>query len=111
MKESIWEHYKFTEDEQKANAKKLAEKLSEKESLEDQFTSAKSQFKAKIDTTEAEIRDVRNKVASGEELRLYNCEIKLIAKTKTREYWDVNDGHLVKSEPFHAEDYQEKLPL
>lgn len=107
----IWSTYRFTDDEARQNAKDLAQKMQDKESLEGQITSIKSDFKAKIDLADATIRDLRNKVASGTEQRQYRCRIALNFKKKIREYYDLNSNALIETRPLQAEDYQTTIPL
>jgi hypothetical protein len=109
--ETVWSTYRFTDEEARQNAKDLAQKMQDKESLEDQLTSIKSDFKAKIDLADAQIRDLRNKVASGTEQRQYRCRIVLNFKKKIREYFDLNTNVLIETRPLQAEDYQTSIPL
>lgn len=109
--DTIWSTYRFTDEEARQNAKDLAQKMQDKESLEDQLTSIKSDFKAKIDLADATIRDLRNKVASGTEQRQYRCRIALNFRKKTREYFDLNTNVLIETRPLQAEDYQTSIPL
>ncbi len=109
--ESVWSTYTFTEEESRQNAKDLAQRLQDREILEGQLTSIKSDFKAKIDSASSDISNLRNKVASGTEQRQYRCRIVLNFKKKIREYYDLNTNVLIETRPLQAEDYQTTIPL
>lgn len=109
--ESVWSTYTFTEEEARQNAKDLAQRLQDREILEGQLTSIKSDFKAKIDSASSDISNLRNKVASGTEQRQYRCRIVLNFKKKIREYYDLNSNTLIETRPLQAEDYQTTIPL
>ncbi|MHB9029317.1 MAG: hypothetical protein ACYC9O_11165 [Candidatus Latescibacterota bacterium] len=107
--ESTWAEYKFTPEETQENGLALARKLAEREAIGDQLASIKSEFKAKGDIIDAEIRSLREKVSTGREQRLYRCIVTLDLETKQRLYFDVHTGLQVKAEPLRAEDYQTEL--
>lgn len=109
--ENKWATYTFTEEEAKQNAKDLAQKLQDAEAAENQLTSIKSEFKAKIDLLKAAITDLRNKVASGTEQRQYRCRVVLDIESKTRIYIDAQTGETIATSPFRAEDYQTALEI
>lgn len=109
--ETVSAIYKFTDAEAMQNAKDLAEKLNEATRIENQFASIKAEFKAKTERVKAEIGVLTNKVGSGEEVREYRCTVELDIPNKQRKYIDLNTGEIIKTEPFHVEDYQTQLPF
>lgn len=101
--------YEFTQEELLAKGKLLSSLLNDYDEIEDDFKQAKSEFKAKLDSKQAEINLTTTKVASGQEYRTDEVELeKDFDKCEKRYYYD---GKLVDTIKMTASDYQTKLPL
>ena len=66
----------LTVEEMKSLGIELAGATQKKSRLEDDKKQSMSQFKAEIDAADAEINAISQKIASGKEVRIIDCEVK-----------------------------------
>lgn len=101
--------YEFSEQELLQKGKYLSSVINDYQSIEDDFKQAKSEFKAKLESKQAEINLTTTKVASGQEYRTDEVELeKDFDKCEKRYYYD---GKLVDTQKMSAADFQVKLKL
>jgi hypothetical protein len=96
--------YQFSNEEQAANSKELAETCGQKKEIEDEKKAVMSSFKSKIDSHDARINLLSKWISSGYDYRSVECILKKNFKTGKREYY--YQGVLVEEEPLRAEDHQ-----
>jgi hypothetical protein len=107
--ENIWEKYTFSEEEKKILSMRLANVNQDKMRLDEEKKSMASSFKAKIDTSIAEINKLSMNISNGYEHRNFKCYKLLNFTTSMREYYSAETGELIQETPFMPEDYQHKL--
>jgi hypothetical protein len=96
----------LTQEERNDMAFTLAEKQIEMNSLEDEKKSVTSSYKAKIDAKKAEINVLSGNIKDGYVFHSLYCEKRRNVKKKQWEWWDTQNGEMIKVEPFQGKDYQ-----
>lgn len=105
----VWEKYEFNEEEKKEISKRLANENQNKQRLEDEKKAVVSNFKAKIDSAISQVNLLSSHIASGYEHRYFKCYKVLNFSRTIREYYNIENGELIKEEAFSREDHQLKL--
>lgn len=103
--------YYFNQEELLDIGKNVGRKVQESKALEDQKKAVTSDFKARIDSVDAEINLMSTHLQTGFCHKDYECYLVRNYTTHTREYWDVNTSELITTEKLTPEDYQMKLDL
>jgi hypothetical protein len=99
----------FGRDEMEQQGQLLAQAVQDKASEEANKKLAMGTFKDKIDKLSADIKVFSGHVANGFTYRDEPCELYLDYETNLRVYTRKSDGVQVKTESFHASDYQKKI--
>lgn len=99
----------FSVDEKKELATILAEKVLELQGCEDEKKAIMSQFKSKIDQTQAEINSAASKLRSGYEMRVTECEIIPDYENKVFCYYRTDNSELVRKKAMTQDDLQKKI--
>lgn len=106
-KENYNFQYTFTKEELEEKSKQLAKSCEERNGFEDDKKSVMSDFKAKIDSKNAEINILSNHINTGHEWLNKTCQVEYdFDNGKKHYYWD---GLKVGTEKMKPSDYQ--LPL
>lgn len=105
----VWDKYEFDEEEKKEISKRLANENQSKQRLEEEKKAVVSNFKAKIDSAISQVNLLSSHIASGYEHRYFKCYKFLNFLKNVREYYYIENGELIKEEPFSREDHQLKL--
>lgn len=101
--------YTFTDEERLQKSSQIAQLINdiEHEKLEKKANSA--EYKNKIDKLEAEAKLISGHITNGFTFVDKPAELWLDYDRSFRTYLDKQDGSELKSEPFHASDYQKKI--
>lgn len=99
--------FTFTQDEINTKAKKMADHNDKINSLQDELTSIKAQYKSKIDGERASFNELIGHVGSGYEYRKMQCLVKMNTPEPGKKSYFL-DGNLVENgiEPMLASDFQ-----
>ena len=99
--------FTFTQDEINTKAKKMADHNDKINSLQDELTSIKAQYKSKIDGERASFNELIGHVGSGYEYRKMQCLVKMNTPEPGKKSYFL-DGKLVENgiEPMLASDFQ-----
>lgn len=103
--------YLFTDEEKRLFAIELANKIQERDQVEDELKSIKSDLKSRSDLLTAQINRLSSNLRTGHEYRQTKCEMELNFVMKHRYYYDLATGEKIGEEPFREGDYQMKLEL
>jgi hypothetical protein len=111
VKENISYKYFFSPAEREDNARKLADAQIGKMELEDEKKAVTSEYKAKIDGKDSEIKLISRHIIDG-----YTTKTKYALKQKnyTQKVWewvDEDTGEVVKTEPLSPKDMQQDIPF
>jgi hypothetical protein len=111
IKENISYKYFFSPAEREDNARKLADAQIGKMELEDEKKAVTSEYKAKIDGKDSEIKLISRHIIDG-----YTTKTKYALKQKnyTQKVWewvDEDTGEVVKTEPLSPKDMQQDIPF
>lgn len=99
----------FSRDEMEQQGQLLAQAVQDKATEEANKKLAMGTFKDKIDKLSADIKVFSGHVANGFTYRDEPCELYLDYELNSRIFTRKSDGVPVKTEPFHASDYQKKI--
>lgn len=101
----------FTTEEKEQKSQQMLAAMREKEEIEAEFKTSKSNYKSKIDAKEGEIKMVANLLMAGFENRTYSCILTKNFDEGRREYHEIGSGKLIGTEPLTAGDYQTQLQI
>lgn len=101
----------FTTEEKEQKSQQMLAAMREKEEIEAEFKTSKSNYKSKIDAKEGEIKLVANLLMAGFENRTYSCILTKNFDEGRREYHELGSGKLIGTEPLTASDYQTQLQI
>jgi len=101
-----WGKYNFSEQEQKDNSENLATKIDEKNGIEDDVKTIKSQFKSKLDSISAEINRLVGCVRNKYEFKNVNCTVKYNYEARTKTFSREDTKEEVYTEALREEEYQ-----
>ena len=104
-----WVKYIFPTDEKKEIAAELAQKVIELQHVEDEKKAIMSQFKSRIDQTQAAVNGAASKLSSGYEMRNIECEITSDYENKVFNYHRTDTNELVRQKKMSQDDLQKKL--
>lgn len=99
----------LTDKEKLAYSKELSEKITAKARAEESLKSFQTQKKAEIAGCEATINLLADRINTGREFRLVECEIKYDFKEKIRTCTRTDTGEVVRETPIPEEEMQEEL--
>lgn len=101
----------FTSDEKESKLQQMLTAMREKEEIEAELKTAKSNYKSKIDSKDGEIKLMSNLLNAGFENRTYNCLLTKNFDEGRREYREIGTDILVGTEALTAADYQTQMDL
>lgn len=101
----------FTQEEKDAKLQQMLAAMRQKDEIEDEFKTTKSNYKSKIDAKTAEIKLVGNLLNAGFEDRTFTCTLVKNFDEGRREYFEIGSNRLVGTEPLTASDYQTQLQI
>lgn len=101
----------FTQEEKNQKTEQMLQAMRQKEEIEAEFKTSKSNYKSKIDSKEAEIKLTANLLNAGFEDRTYNCLLTKDFEAGKRLYHEIGSNKLVGEEPLTAVDYQTQMDL
>lgn len=101
----------FTTEEKEMKSQQMLAAMREKEEIEAEFKTTKSNYKSKIDAKDGEIKMVANLLMAGFENRTYSCILTKNFDEGRREYHEIGSGKLIGTEPLTAGDYQTQLQI
>lgn len=101
----------FTQEEKDAKLQQMLAAMRQKDEIEDEFKTTKSNYKSKIDAKTAEIKLVGNLLNAGFEDRTFTCTLVKNFDDGRREYFEIGTGKLIGTEPLTASDYQTQLQI
>lgn len=107
--EAIQAPYRFNAEEIGHMNQELRVKLDEIDALEDQKKQSMADFKLRISTRENEAKQLRIKLASGEETRPLNALVEFNPKKRMKSYHHPETKAFIREEPMTAADFQ--LPM
>jgi uncharacterized coiled-coil DUF342 family protein len=101
--------YFFSEEEKRELAQEMAEKVTEKQSAEDEKKAIMSDFKSRLDGLDAQINGAANKIRSGFEMRQIECEVVPVPERKVWEIYRMDTGDFIRTKPMTQDDLQLKI--
>lgn len=101
----------FTQEEKDAKLQQMLAAMRQKDEIEDEFKTTKSNYKSKIDAKTAEIKLVGNLLNAGFEDRTFTCTLVKNFDDGRREYFEIGTGKLIGTEPLTSADYQTQLQI
>jgi hypothetical protein len=101
----------FTQEEKNQKTEQMLQAMRQKEEIEAEFKTSKSNYKSKIDSKEAEIKLTANLLNAGFEDRTYSCLLTKDFEVGKRLYHEIGSNKLVGEEPLTASDYQTQMDL
>lgn len=101
----------LTDEEKLRYGSEMSRHLNDLRQCEDSLASFKSQIKGEIETHEARINALSQKIYSGKEFRDVECEIEYDWEKKTRHWIRTDTGEIFKEEPIPECDLQEEMEL
>lgn len=108
---SFMAKHTFTQEEKNQKTEQMLQAMRQKEEIEAEFKTSKSNYKSKIDSKDAEIKLTANLLNAGFEDRNYQCILTKNFDEGRREYFEVGSGKLIGTEPLTAADYQMQLQM
>jgi hypothetical protein len=109
-KQSINIQVNLTDAEKLKYSKEMSEAVSAKARAEDNLKSFSTQTKAEIASFDATINKIAEKLNTGKEYRLIECEVKTDFKTKTKKFID-KDGEVVREDILTDSELQQELAI
>lgn len=101
--------YNYTEAELKAMSEKLAQRIKDKEKLDDELKEIKEGFKAKMSDVDFDIKQLADHITLKRARKNFVCRVRVNPETKEREYVDRESGEVVGFEPMKSGDEQRPL--
>lgn len=101
----------LTDQEKLAYSKTLSENVSKKARSEESLKSFQTQIKAEITSCEAQINLLAEKLNTGKEYRMVECEIRYDFKMKEKKWIRTDTGEVAKQEVISEEELQEEMEL
>lgn len=111
IKENISYKYFFTPAEREENARKLADAQIGKMELEDEKKAVTSEYKAKIDGKDSEIKLISRHIIDGYTTRTKYALKRKNFDAKVWEWVDEDTGDVLKTEPLMPKDLQQDIPF
>lgn len=102
-------HCEHDKDEKRAMAQDLATKNIGLQGLEEERKAVVSNYKARIDQTNAEIGVLANYLAQGKKQQMYKCYLDFDRTRKMRLWKEQKTHRVIKEEPMKEEDAQIKF--
>lgn len=99
----------FTKDELERLSENLVEQIGRQRRIEDELQEVKSQFKAKLDETEARIGTLHQSLTAKWEMRQVECRVEYRPKDRKKDFYCLRTGDLVLTEDMNSEDFQTDL--
>jgi protease II len=101
----------LTEDEKLAYGSELAECHNDKRAVEDNLKSYSTQAKGEIETFNARINALSNKLTCGKELRQVECAIVYNWDKKEKAWIRIDTGEIIRTDTISEEELQEEAKL
>lgn len=101
----------FTAEEKEQKLQQMLTAMREKEEIEAEFKTTKSNYKSKIDAKDGEIKLTSNLLNAGWENKTYQCTLVKNFDEGKRQYFELGTNLLVGEEPLTAADYQMQLQM
>lgn len=99
----------FSDEEKIQQSSLLAKTVKDCETEEANKKSDMAVYKNKIDRYKAEIKEISGKINNGYDFVDRAAELWLDYETNQRVYTSKETGDVIKTEPFHASDFQKKI--
>lgn len=103
--------YKFTADEHKAIAKRLADRQLDLVQIEEEKKSVMANYTDKIKATKLDLSKLSRSYRDGHELREHDCFVVYDYKKREKRFKDVATKKIVETAPFGPGDDQRRLPI
>lgn len=98
--------YEFSNIEKQKMGQELALKYKDKQSIQDEFQSVKSQFKDRQDRVELNINTLSRNINDGYELRDFECTMEKDFDAHLKRFRDVRTKKIISEVPLDPSDYQ-----
>ena len=99
----------LTEQEKLKYAKEMSEHVSKKHRVEDNLKSVSTQLKSEIASHEGSINSLAEKLNSGREYRMVECNVEYDFKKGVKTIIRTDTGEIAKVEEISEEERQEEL--
>ncbi|MBN1253958.1 MAG: hypothetical protein JXA50_01620 [Deltaproteobacteria bacterium] len=101
----------LTDQEKLAYSKTLSENVSKTARAEEALSSFQKQMKAEIASCEAQINMLAEKINTGKEYRMVECEIRYDFKMQEKKWIRSDTGEVAKQDIISEEELQEEMKL
>lgn len=101
--------YDFTDTEKLELGRELAREIGEMNSYENELKEVKAQYKAKIEKAQAAINLIQQKVYSGYEYRIFDCELVKDFDTKYIMKIRLDTGESFGGRPMDPDELQQEM--